>query len=248
MTATLGTNIGSQFTIVTGGAIGADALAEECAKEWGMNVNLCLTPHHHRALDDKVTPISHGCLNQRLVFVERARQRLKRHPTKNPFVLDLLARNWFVVDRCRVLFAYANFEDDSLTSVEGGTGMTVQMCVDHNRDYPDEWKDVFVFDESRQKWYELQREETRDPDDVTFSETLGPLTFRECACAPILSESSGVVGSRSLGVLGRHTMKQQFIRTMKIVSFRHCLVESPLNEEVTKLREMFQRMSIKDSK
>ena len=42
--------------------------------------------------------------------------------------------------------------------------MTVQMCVDHNRDYPDQWKDVFVFDESRQKWYELERQDMRDPD------------------------------------------------------------------------------------
>ena len=242
-------NIGSLFTIVTGGAVGADVLAEECAKEWGMNVSLCLTPHHHRALDDKVTPIAHDNLNKCLFFVERARQRLKRHPTKNPFVRDLLARNWFIVDRCDVLFAYAKFEDDSLTNVEGGTGMTVQMCVDHNRDYPDEWKGVFVFDESRQKWYELEREDMRDPDDedVTFSDTLGPLAFRECMCSPILYKSSGVVGSRTLGVLGRYTMKQQFRRTMKTFS-RHEMTESQLREEVEKLREMFQSMSIRDRK
>ena len=241
-------SIGSLFTIVTGGSVGADALAEACANEWGMNVSLCLTPHHHRALDDKVTPISHERLKKRLVFVERARQRLKRHPTKNPFARELLARNWFIVDRCKVLFAYANFEDDSLTRVEGGTGMTVQMCVDHNRDYPDAWKDVFVFDESRQKWYELEREDMRDPDDDddgTFSETLGPLAFRECVCSPILYKSSGVVGSRTLGVLGRHTMKQQFMRTVKTFA-RHDRTESQLSEEVKKLREMFQRMSIKD--
>ena len=160
---------------------------------------------------------------------------------------DLLARNWFIVHGCEVLFAYANFEDDSLTSVEGGTGMTVQMCVDHNRDYPDLWKDVFVFDESRQKWYELEREDMRDPDDedATLSNTLGPLAFRECLCAPILYKSSGVVGSRTLGVLGRYTMKQQFRRTVKTFS-RWELTESQTSEEVEKLSEMFQRMSIGD--
>ena len=41
--------IGSMFTIVTGGATGADTLAETCAKELGMNVKLHLTPHHHQS-------------------------------------------------------------------------------------------------------------------------------------------------------------------------------------------------------
>ena len=183
--------LGSMFTIVTGGAVGADVLAEECAKEWGMNVNLCLTPHHHRALDDKVTPISHDRLKKREFFVERAGGRLKRHPTKNPFVRDLLTRNWFIVHGCDVLFACANFEDDTLTSVEGGTGMTVQLCVDHNRDYPDAWKDVFVFDESRQKWYELEREDMRDPDDddMPFSGDFGtPGISRVFVCPHLVQE------------------------------------------------------------
>ena len=151
----MASSIGSTFTILTGGAIGTDSLAEECAKEWGMHVKLFLAPHHHR-VSEKHPAIPHQKLMNRLPFVQTASQRLKRHPSKNPFVRDLLARNWFIVNQAKVLYAYANFEDDTLTTVEGGTGMTVQMCVDHNRDYPEFWKDVFVFDESRQKWYELE--------------------------------------------------------------------------------------------
>ena len=238
--------IGSMFTIVTGGAIGADSLAETCAKELGMNVKLHLTPHHHRALDDKVTPISHAQLKKRDYYVVRASQRLNRHPTKNPFVRDLLARNWFIVHDCDVLYAYAKFEDDSLTSLEGGTGMTVQMCVDHNRDYPDQWKDVFVFDESRQKWYELERQDMRDPDqeDATMSETLGPLAFRECISAPILYKRSGMVGSRILGALGRFTMKQHFNGTIKTFSGHQRIVMD--DEEVERVRVMMENLSLED--
>ena len=55
MTATLSPReraIMGTFTIVTGGATGADALAEELALEWGMRVKLCLTPHHHRMSEE----------------------------------------------------------------------------------------------------------------------------------------------------------------------------------------------------
>ena len=89
-----------------------------------------------------MTPIPHDQLKKRDYYVVRASWRLNRRPTKNPFARDLLARNWFIVHDCDVLFAYAKFQDDSLTALEGGTGVTVQMCVDHNRDYPDLWKEV----------------------------------------------------------------------------------------------------------
>ena len=245
-TSTMYPTIGSMFTIVTGGATGADTLAEECAKELGMNVKLHLTPHHHRALDDKITPLSHSQLNKRDYFVVRASQRLNRRPTKNPFVRDLLARNWFIVHDCDVLFAFAKFQDDDLTIVEGGTGLTVQMCVDHNRDYPDLWKDVYVFDESRQKWYELERQDMRDPDeeDATMSETLGPLAFRERVSAPILYKRSGAVGSRTLGALGRFTMKQLFNRTMKTFSGHQRIATD--DTEVEEVRTKLEKLSLED--
>ena len=132
----MATSIGSTFVIITGGAPGVDSVAEECAKEWDMQVKLCLPPHHHR-VSEKHPAISSERLLNRLPFVKTASERLKRHPSKNPFVRDLLARNWFIVNASKVLYAFANFEDDSLTTVEGGTGVMVQMYVDHNRDYPD---------------------------------------------------------------------------------------------------------------
>ena len=237
---------GSGFTIITGGAIGTDTLVQQCAEEWGMTVKLCLPPHHHR-VSETHPAISSKNLALCQPLVTRASRRLGRHPSKNPFVRDLLARNWFIVERAKVVYAYANFEDDTLTSVEGGTGMTVQLCVDHNRDYPDMWKEVFVFDESRQKWYELEREDMRDADEeeVEFSERLGHLAFRECLCAPILHPTSAVVGSRTLGVLGRRVLKDQFKRTVKERA-RWGATEGELRDEVEKMRQMFKRMSLKE--
>ena len=236
---------GSGFTIVTGGAVGTDTLAQQCAEEWGMTVKLCLPPHHH-SVCEKHPAISSKCLELVQPLVERASRRLDRHPSKNPFVRDLLARNWFIVERARAIFAYANFEDDSLTTVDGGTGMTVQMGVDHNRDFPDAWKELFVFDESRQRWYELEREDSFDPelDDIVFTDALGPLAFRESLCMPMLHPRSAVVGSRTLGELGRRTLKDQFKRTVK--ERTRGATEGELRDEVEKVRQMFKRLSIKE--
>ena len=244
--------VGSGFTVTTGGAVGADTLAMQLAVEWGMTTKLCLPPHHP-LVSEKYPAIASKPLALAGPFVARACQRLGRHPSKNPFVRDLLARNWFIAERCKVLYAYANFEDDSLTSVEGGSGVTVQMCVDHNRDYPHLWKNVFVFDESRDRWYELERDESYDSDESdyegTISETLGTFAFRECFCGPILHPISSVVGSRNLGELGRKTMKDQFKRTVKEHQRwvrKRDESSAELRDDMEKLREGLQLMSLKE--
>ena len=247
--ATAATSLGARFTICTGGAIGTDSLAQQLAKEWGMGVKLCLAPHHHK-VSEKYPAISREDLDSAMHRVHIASARLKRHPTKNPFVRDLLARNWFIVRDSQVIYAYANFEDDSLTTVEGGTGMTVQMCVDHNRDYPEQWKELFVFDESRDSWYELERDESWDLDEVVVTESLGDLGFRECFCGPILHPRSAVVGSRTLGELGRLTLKDQFKRTIKeYIRWRPKEEDGDREEErekVEKLCKLVQEMSIQE--
>ena len=239
---------GSGVTVMTGGAVGADTLAQHCAEECGMTVKLFLPPHHHH-VSVKHPALSRGQLKLVQPLVSRAGHRISRHPSKNPFVQDLLSRNWFIVESAEAVFAYAQFEDDSLTVVEGGTGMTVQMCVDYNRDFPNLWKEVFVFDESRHRWYELERDEPTDPeldDEYVFTDALGPLVFRECLFAPVLRTTSAVVGSRTLGELGRRTLKDQFNRTVKERMRLQWQVAEKKDEEVDKLCQMFERLSINE--
>ena len=232
-------DIGREITIITGGAQGADTLAEQCAKEWGMKVKLKLCPHHHRVSDDHPC-VSRSGLNDVAPQVHVAAARLGRQPAKNPFVKDLLARNWFIMQEARAVFAYARFEDDSLTTVEGGTGWTVQMCVDPDRDFPEMWKELFVYDYLRKRCYELERWENNEDDYVPITNALGDLQFRECFCCPLLHNRSAVVGHRVLGPDAIETMRQQFKRTIKERQRR----KSKDEKEVEDLRKNFEKLHI----
>ena len=232
--------VGEEFTIVTGGALGADSSAEECAKEWGMNVELKLCPHHHRVSDAQPS-LSRAQLARVAYQVDRAGNRLGRQPTKNPFVRDLLARNWYIVNDVCVICAYRRFEDDSLTTVEGGTGWTVQMCVDHNREYPDLWKPLFVYDEGRMEWYELEVTD-EDEYDVHHTKALGNLRFNACFSGPILHPRSAVVGHRVLGEHARHAMKDQFERKR----WQHVEVREH-EKKVEELTKKFEAMNLNEN-
>ncbi len=119
--------LGAGFTIITGGAPGADTWAEKYAKERGMHVESKLCPHHPR-----VSLANPSITRQDLLRVANnvvtAAGRLGRQHSKSPFVRDLIARNWYIMANANVVYAYGNFEDDTLTTVDGGTGKTVQMC------------------------------------------------------------------------------------------------------------------------
>ena len=205
------------YTVITGGAVGADTLAEKLAKDHGMNVMLKLCPHQPQVSEDRPA-LSRQFLEEAKPYVKIAADRLQRQPSINPFVRDLLAHNYYIMKDAAVLFAYAEFEDDALTTVKGGSGMTVQMFVDHNRLDPTKWKRVFVYDERRDKWFELERFcEYIEEYDESWTEALGDFRSIECVNvnAPLLYTSSAVVGSRTLGWEGQKMMRRQFDRTVK---------------------------------
>ena len=238
------------FTIVTGGATGADALAEELALEWGMRVKLCLTPHHHRVTSHKESGIPFDVLRRQDAFVVRAMERLRRRKSHNPFVGDLLSRNWSVVKEAPVIVAYGEFEDNTMTTVKGGTGVTVQMCVDHNREFPSEFKTVYVFDEKLNKWFELSDEKKGRSDvaeeTMTPSHALGYLEFVERPTAPHLYVTTAVVGSRTLGQQGRKQMKDQFNSSVEFHLYPHRMSKEAYWEEVEKTRLAYEKLSIDD--
>ena len=234
------------FTIVTGGASGADTLAEELAVGWGMNVKRFLTPHHHRVTSHYESGIPFDTLRKQDAFVERARERLKRRKTHNPFVADLLARNWSIEKEVEVLVAYGEFEDDTLTTIKGGTGVTVQMCVDHNREFPDDCKKVYVYDETRDKWFELshERKENGSESSATISHALGYLEFVELPTAPHLCIKTGVVGSRTLGPKGKQEMRDQFKSSVEYHLYPLRMSEEAFWEEVEKTRLAYEKLSL----
>ena len=239
------------YTIVTGGATGADTLAEELAREWGMNVKLCLTPHHHRVTSHEEKGIDFATLRKQDVYVERAMERLKRRRSHNPFVADLLARNWSIVKQVEVLVAYGEFEDNTRTTVKGGTGVTVQMCVDHNREFPSEFKTVYVFDEKLSKWFELSDEKKESGSSVaeataTPSHALGYLEFVELPGSPHLYLTTGVIGSRTIGQAAKKEMRDQFNSSVAFHLYPHRMSEEAYWEEVEKTRLAYEKLSIHD--
>ena len=203
------------YTVVTGGALGADTLAEELARFHGMTVNLKLCPHQPQ-VSEHTPHLSRREVEDAQPHVKTAAEQLGRQPSKNPFVRDLFARNHYIAKEASALYAYAEFEQDALVTVKGGSGMTVQMVVDHNRGHGHKWKNVFVFDEGRDKWYELERVCDYEEDfEVVWTDALGDYRFMECVSAPLLHFNSAVVGSRTLGSVGQRTMRRQFAQTVK---------------------------------
>ena len=203
------------YTVVTGGALGADTLAEELARFHGMNVNLKLCPHQPQ-VTERTPHLSRRELEDAQPHAKKASERLGRLSSKNPFVRDLLARNHYIAQEASALYAYAEFEQDALVTVKGGSGMTVQMAVNHNRLDPTRWKNVFVFDEKRDQWYELERLCDYEEDfDRVWTDALGEYRFFECVSAPLLHFNSAVVGSRTLGSVGQKAMRRQFAATVR---------------------------------
>ena len=194
--------------------MGADTLAEELARFHDMNVSLKLCPHQPQ-VSEHTPHLSRRELEEAGPFVKCAAERLGRQPSLNPFVRDLLARNYYIMKDASTLYAYAEFEDDALTTVKGGSGMTVQMFVDHNRLDATQWKNVFVFDEKGDRWYELERLcEYEEDIDESWTEALGDFRFIESLHPPLLHPNSAVVGSRTLGSVGRKMMRRQFTLTV----------------------------------
>jgi hypothetical protein len=78
-------------------------------------------------------------------LLEANKKLNRRFPTNNEYVNNLLRRNWFQVRNSDAVYAIGEIEPKNGT-VKGGTGWAVQMGIDNN-------KDVYVFDQSRLKWY-----------------------------------------------------------------------------------------------
>ena len=114
--------------------------------------------------------------------------------------------------------------------------------------YP--FKTLYVFDEKLNKWFELSDEKQGRPDmavaTMTPSRALGYMEFVECQSMPHLYVSTAVIGSRTLGEVGRKQMKEQFKSTVQSYLYPHRMSEEAYWEEVEKTRLTFEKMSIED--
>ena len=107
------TPLGDGYEIYTGGAEGTDTLAEQCARQWGMDVNILIPPGHERT--KTISPISDAQMESAVPFMRAAAKNLgKTCPSTNhpwSYSAKLLARNYWIVNRSRTTYAFGRFVD-----------------------------------------------------------------------------------------------------------------------------------------
>ena len=119
--------IGHGHVLYTGGADGTDTLAEEMAREYGMQIEVIVPPNHPRA--KFTSPASVEVLIQADPAIGAAAHKLcKRVPT-HFYTLSLLQRNYHIARKAHTVFAFGKLCADK-KRVEGGTGWTVQLAID----------------------------------------------------------------------------------------------------------------------
>jgi len=194
-------NIGNGHVIYTGGAKRTDALAEEMAKHFGMQVEVIVPPNH--PLAQYVSPSTIEVLVLANPHLHQAAHKLCKRVPSHFYTLQLLQHNYQIAKKAHTIYAFGTLEKDA-KRVKGGTGWTVQLALDQSKEF-------YLFDIPSQTWY-LSENHCYVSDDsaslVTGSKFL-PWGLKP----PTLHQSSAVVGSRDLDQKTREEIKALFDRT-----------------------------------
>ena len=128
--------------------------------------------------------------------VKIAAETLKRplvNIEHNPYVRNLLCRNWFQVKHADTIFAVGKFDGTSMKRISGGTGWAVQMAIDND-------KPVYLFNQPDSKWYIYL---------PAFS------IFVEMFIVPKLTENFAGIGTRELNAFGVDAIQKVYENTFK---------------------------------
>lgn len=192
--------IGHGHVLYTRGEDGTDALAEDAAKNYGMQIKVVVPPNHPRA--KFTSPASVEELMQTTHTIGAAAHHLCRRVPTHFYALSLLQRNCHLVRKAHTLFAFGQLNADGKT-VAGGTGWTVQFALDQG-------KDVVLFDTHTHAWYRSNitgRFENARYHKVTSFQPWGTQK------PPTLHQSSAVIGSRDIDPTTQEEIKHLFERT-----------------------------------
>ena len=173
-----------EYTLHSGGAIGADITFEKIGREYGMvNFNHYwygkMNPHSKPEDEISVEDFEEG---KEMVF--KANSILKRKGFEK--YMNLLARNW-----CQVKYSDATYAISSIKNnkVSGGTGWMVAMSILHD-------KELYVFDQDKNKWFYWN--------DGKF----------ETCITPKLTKNFAGVGTRQINENGIAAIRKLFERTI----------------------------------
>ena len=156
------------YHIYSGGAIGIDEYAEQCAKECDMHMHVIVPPHHSRS--KFITPLRPEDLNEAEPHLKRVAQKTGKHLfTPDTFSRHLQLRNFHIVKPAAAVYAFGYFQmrntgcgnsqgpGINLTAtcsiplqrpnVQGGTGWTVQLAIDQH-------KPIYFYNIPEKRWYQ----------------------------------------------------------------------------------------------
>ena len=197
------------YHIYSGGAIGIDEYAEQCAKECGMHMHVIVPPHHSRS--KFITPLRPEDLHEAEPHLKRVAQRTGKHLfTPNTFSRHLQLRNFHIVKLAAAVYAFGYFQNQMLrdvsdisvgpdginltatcsiplqsANVKGGTGWTVQLAVDQH-------KPIYFYNIPEKRWYQYHADHYYWNEHQWLSDN----GFLPMQGSPTLHKHSAVVGSR----------------------------------------------------
>ena len=208
-----------EYTIFTGGAEGTDFLAEKCAINAGMKVDIKIPEGHPRS--SSITPLRSEVLIQADSVVFAARQALGKSldlGSRTNYTTNLIRRNYFIVKECDVVYAFGQFNDPiHPRTLKGGTGWTVQMTIEMKKfNQPlHGWckPEVLVYDMYWKAWWQLYKPSEEPPkESVIF-----PYVWRRMyGPKPALAKLSAVVGSREITEEAKQEIAALFQKTVAL--------------------------------
>jgi len=191
--------MGMYYTLVV--QLEQDSIAEETAKQCGMQIEVIIPPNHPRANFN--SPSSVEVLMQANPAIGAAAHKLCRHVPTRFYSLSLLQTNYHIVRRAHTVFAFGKLRADGKT-VDGGTGWTVQLAIDLG-------KEVFLFDTVTKKWYRSENTYNIENSVIKTATSFQPWGTSKL---PTLHQSSAVIGSRNIDLATQEEIESLFKRTL----------------------------------
>ena len=193
--------VGHGHVVYTGGAKGTDALVEEQAKHFGMQLEVLVPPNHPRATF--ITPSTVEVLMLANPHLHQAAEKLGKRMPSHFYTLQLLQRNYQLAKKAHTIYAFGILEQDK-KRVKGGTGWTVQLAMDQG-------KPVYLFDIPSQSWYRSDHYYQVNENAATL--VTGSQFVPWGPKKPTLHQSSAIVGSRDVDEKTRAEIQALFNRT-----------------------------------
>jgi uncharacterized protein YuzB (UPF0349 family) len=145
---------------ISGGAEGADTIWGQWAKKNDYNViHYSFNKHNSKCNKNDICILNDEQLKMADDFLLRANKSLKRMwPTYNPYVANLLRRNWYQVNETRSVYAVGKFVHGR---IDGGTAWAIQMYLDRFLIDGENIKQCFAFffDQELNRWFKFNAKE-----------------------------------------------------------------------------------------